>query len=116
MAGFDSGDGSQGEWGDLSDKETCLTVMKQNGNALRFASDKMKGDSDVVLVAVKQNGYSLRYAKKKQRNDLALATAAVDQNGLAMCHVGMELRAVSLYAHFLLRIYSLTLIVSSLPA
>ena len=56
--------------------------------------------NDVVLVAVKQNGYSLRYAKKKQRHDLALATAAVDQNGLAMCHAGMELRAVSLYAPF----------------
>lgn len=37
-------------------------VVKQNGMALKFASDGLKGNHDIVKEAVKQNGMALMFA------------------------------------------------------
>ena len=43
--------------------------LKQNGNALRFASDELQDDEEVVFAAVKKNGMSLKYASDELRVD-----------------------------------------------
>ena len=46
-----------------------LEAMKQDGNALMYASKKLKADKDVVLEAVKQTWLALRYASEELKAD-----------------------------------------------
>ena len=47
-----------------ADKEVVLEAVKQDRNALQFASEKLKADKEVVLEAVKQNGWVLKFASE----------------------------------------------------
>jgi hypothetical protein len=44
--------------------------VKQNGYALRTASERLKDDKDVVLEAVKQISVALRYASERLKKEL----------------------------------------------
>lgn len=46
-----------------------MTAVKQNGEALIFASDELKNDKEVVMAAVKQNGEALKYASRRLKGD-----------------------------------------------
>jgi hypothetical protein len=46
----------------IDDREIVLVAVKQDGLALQYVSDDMKGqDYDVVWAAVNENGEALRY-------------------------------------------------------
>ena len=47
-----------------ADQEVVLEAVKQNGMALKYASDDLKADPAVVLEAVKQNIIALKYDSK----------------------------------------------------
>ena len=51
--------------------------MKKNGDALKYASDELKGDRDVVLAAVTQNGHALKYASDELKGDKDVVLAAL---------------------------------------
>ena len=51
------------------DREVVLEAVKQDGYALRFASEELRGDRDVVMEAVKQNGDALQYASQELQRD-----------------------------------------------
>lgn len=66
------------------DKDFMLEVLKRNGRALKYASDKLKCDRDVVMEAVKQNGMALKYANMRYASDKEIVLAAVRRNGCAL--------------------------------
>ena len=61
---------------DWNNKNVVLEVVKQNGLALQFASEKLQDDKNVVLEAVKQDGRALRFASEKLCNDKDIQIAA----------------------------------------
>ena len=48
-----------------------LAAVKQDGRALRYASDRLKGDRVVVLAAVEQYRGALEYASEQLRQELS---------------------------------------------
>ena len=61
-------------------KEMVMMAVRQDGNALRHASRKLKNDREIVLAAVQQNGMALEYASQKLKDDKEIVLAAVRQN------------------------------------
>lgn len=57
-------------------KGVMLAVVKQDGRALQYASEVLRGDREVVLAAVKQDGRALEYASEVLRGDVQLKVAA----------------------------------------
>ena len=51
-----------------NDKKIVLEAVKQNGDALQYASEELKNDKEVVLEAVKRNRLALQYASKELKN------------------------------------------------
>ena len=45
-----------------------MSAVSQNGQALRYASDEMKGDQEIVLAAVSNNADVLQYASDALKN------------------------------------------------
>ena len=56
---------------ETSTKAEVLAAVKQDGYALRFASDELRGDKEVVLAAVKQDGRAFEYASEELRCEMA---------------------------------------------
>ena len=53
-----------------NDKEAVLAAVTQNGEALVFASDELKGDKDFILAAVMaQNGGELQFPSEELQVD-----------------------------------------------
>ncbi len=75
-----------------NDREFILEAVKQNGYALECASKELQNDSEIVLEAVKQNSYALQFASKELRNDREFIIEAVKQKGDALEHASKELR------------------------
>ena len=46
-----------------------MVAVSNNGYALQFASDRLRGDSDIVEAAVSNQGSALRFASPDLRND-----------------------------------------------
>ena len=63
-----------------SDKELVMEAVRQNGRALRCASDTMREDVEVVMTAVLQDGLALKYASESLRSDENVVHAAIMQN------------------------------------
>jgi len=58
-----------------------MAAVKEDGNALQYASDALKADEEVVLAAVKVSGTVLDFARHPATGDKQVALAAVRQNG-----------------------------------
>ena len=69
---------------DWNNKNVVLEVVKQNGLALQFASEKLQDDKNVVLEAIKQDGGALRFAPEELRDDKKVVLEAVKQDGRAL--------------------------------
>jgi len=52
-------------------------VVKKNGYALEYASDKLKHDREIVLEAVKSRGHALEYASEELKNDKKIVQTAI---------------------------------------
>ena len=71
-------------------KEVVLEAVKQDGRALEYASEELRGDKEVVMEAVKQYGRALEYASEELRGDKEVVMEAVKQNGLALEYASDE--------------------------
>jgi hypothetical protein len=73
-----------------------LEDVKQNGDALEFASKELQNDKEVVLKAVKQNGDAFRpaleFASEELKNNKEVVLEAVKRNGLALEFASKELQ------------------------
>ena len=65
-----------------STKEEVLEAVKQEGFALRFASDELRGDREVVLEAVKQDGDALEFASEELRFEILECWVNAIEQGL----------------------------------
>ena len=54
----------------IKEKSEILTLVKQNGRDLRYASDELQNDKEVVLEAVKQDGNALQFASLELQNEI----------------------------------------------
>ena len=66
---------------DLSKSIYSLKQQQQDGQALQWASEEMKGDRELCMAAVAQNGLALKWASEEMKGDRGLCTAAVAQDG-----------------------------------
>ena len=76
-----------------ADKKIIMYALKKDGRALLFASKLLKADKEVVMEAVKQDGRSLDYASKKLRSDKEVVMEAVKQQGSSFEYASKELQA-----------------------
>ena len=53
----------------------------QNGQALEWASERMKGDRELCMAAVAQDGKALQWAREEMKGDPVLCMAAVARPG-----------------------------------
>ncbi|KAF0975389.1 hypothetical protein FDP41_005383 [Naegleria fowleri] len=53
----------------FNDKEIVLEVVKNDGFALKYASNELRKDRGLVMEAVKSNGYALFYASEELQNN-----------------------------------------------
>ena len=58
-------------------KELVMAAVRQEGYALCYASEALKGDKELVMAAVRQNGWSLRSASEALKGDKDVAMAAL---------------------------------------
>ena len=63
-----------------SEKVKLLATVKQNGHALQYASEEMRGDPDVVIAAsIQTNGDALQWATDDLRKDLVFIRRFIDK-------------------------------------
>lgn len=86
-----------------SDKEVVFRAVKQDGNALAFASDELKRSRIVVRAAVGQCGLSLLHADQKHKNNAKTVLIAVKQNGAAIEYASTEMQGNRRIAHAAVR-------------
>jgi hypothetical protein len=83
-----------------ADSEFMLAAVQQNGESLRWASEVLKADKKIVLKAVQQNGSALRWASPELKADSEFMLAAVKQDGLALQDASKELFGKQSYFFF----------------
>ena len=66
------------------EKQRMLDHVAQNGDALEYAADELKGDREIVLAAVAQYGPALQHAAAELKGDREIVLEAVAQNGRAL--------------------------------
>ena len=66
----------------FSTKAEVLEAVKQDGYALEYASEELRGDREVVLAAVKQNGRALEQASFKLQFEIAACWVNAIEQGL----------------------------------
>jgi len=76
-----------------ADKKIIMQALKKDGRALLFASKSLKADKEVVMEAVKQDGHSFEYASKELRSDKEVVMEAVKQQGRSFEYASKELQA-----------------------
>jgi len=79
------------EW--ITDRDTVFLAVKNNGDALQYASEELRSDREIVLEAVKCNGFALWSASEELRSDREVVIAAVKSNGWALLMTSEELRS-----------------------
>ena len=75
-----------------NDRKVVTRAVEQQGSALLYASDALRGDREVVSRAVKQSGYAIAYASTALRGDRELVLCAVKQHGRMIAHASKALR------------------------
>ena len=63
--------------------------MKQNDDALQYASEELKRDTHFIVEAVMQNGYALEYASEEMKRDRGVALQA----SMALMRFGNAMRS-----------------------
>ena len=53
--------------------------VRENGDALRFASEELKRDREVAIEAVRLNGWALQFASVELKRDREVVIEAVRQ-------------------------------------
>ena len=79
MSGAETGATGTAET-DWADKPQVLAAVAENGYALEYAAEELRGDREVVLAAVATDGRALKYAVEELRDDAEVVLAAAAQN------------------------------------
>ncbi|MCH9762744.1 MAG: DUF4116 domain-containing protein [Gammaproteobacteria bacterium] len=74
-------------------KYTVLPIVRQDGLALKNASEQLKADREIVLAAVTNAPQALEYASEALKSDRSLVLRALKQDGMALKHAAGRLKA-----------------------
>eukprot|EP00434_Breviolum_minutum_P007974 symbB.v1.2.007031.t1/scaffold428.1/size206322/6 len=76
------------------DKEIVLLALEEDAQSFRFASSKLHADRDVMIVeaAVLQNGEALRYASERCQANREIVALAVENTPVALIYSALELQ------------------------
>ena len=74
------------------DEEIVKVALTQDGEALEFASDRLKGKKDIVLLAIKTAPWTAFYASEKLKADKELIMASVKDCGQTLYYASEKLR------------------------
>ena len=77
---------------DWSNKEEVLEAVKEDGHALKQASEDLRADREVVLAAVRRNGMELEHASEKLRDDKEVVMKALNNDTWAFQFASEEIR------------------------
>ena len=69
-----------------------MEAVSQNGNALAFAAEELKGDPKIVMRAVSHDGLALEYATEELKGDPKIVMEAVCRNGMALQDAAEEMK------------------------
>lgn len=69
-----------------NDKEVVMAAVKNNGQALEFASPFMQEDKEVVLAAVRNDGSAIQFASASLQKDKDVLLASVKNNIYALSY------------------------------
>ena len=75
---------------DWDDFDFVLSKVKQNGLALKYASN-FQDNEEIVKLAVQENGYALQFASNFQDNE-EIVKEAVKQYGYALAYASKNLQ------------------------
>eukprot|EP00971_Amphidinium_carterae_P249991 4962537-Amphidinium_carterae.1 len=78
-----------------------MEAVREDGRALEYATEELRGDRDVVLQAVAQNGEALQFAPEQLRDDGEMLDAAL---GSANGDISSILGSLGLDGHFTLKV------------
>ncbi|CAJ1406850.1 unnamed protein product [Effrenium voratum] len=81
-------------------RPAVLAALRQDGLALRFASEELRGDLKVVREAVANNPMALEFASEALCSQRDLVLAAVVRNGHALQFAADELKQASCRTQF----------------
>ncbi|EPT3015780.1 DUF4116 domain-containing protein [Salmonella enterica] len=76
----------------LDDRDVVLAAVKKDGDALRYASERLRDDKDITLTAVQSKGYILSHASARLKDDKDIVLAAVQSYGYSMQYVSERLK------------------------
>lgn len=71
--------------------DVVLAAVKQDGRALKFASNRLKSDTDIVMAAVNQNACALEYVAEQMQSDANVVSSFASQVKL-LCKENVLLR------------------------
>lgn len=91
------------------DFDVVHTAVLGWGGALRFASPRLRANSDIALSAVRSCVHSLNHASQALRDDTAFMRSALLQNSAAMAYASTRLRANRDFVRFAVRLDGLAL-------
>ena len=83
---------SQGWWSQALGLEDQSQWFAQHRDALRNATEELRGDREVVMTAVCRDGRLLEYATEERRSDQEMVMKAVSNNGSSLQFATEELR------------------------
>ena len=69
-----------------------LQLSNEDGLALQFCSEELRGDFEIVMEAVSQHGQALEYAIEKLQSDRKIVMQAVSQDGCALQFASEDLK------------------------
>ena len=74
------------------DIDYVLPIVKENGEAIRRVSDRLKHNKEIALAAVQDNGFSLEHLPEEFQNDEDIVFEAVKDAGRALKYAGAKLK------------------------
>ena len=66
------------------DREIVMQAIAQSGRALQFASEELRGDPEIVMQAIAQRWEALQFASEELRGDRKIVMQAIVQSGWAL--------------------------------
>ena len=77
----------------LADPNVMMVAALKDAEALYYASDELRQNSDIVMAAIGQNAYDgLRFSQMHDNSDIVMS--AVEQNGLALEHASERVQGM----------------------
>gem|GEM_PF-4036706 len=75
-----------------NNREAVLSAFKVNEGALVYASLALKNDRDFVFEAVKQSGHALQYASDELKNNKEFVLAVINENASSLFYASKTLK------------------------